>query len=326
MGVPHPIPYQGSKRRLADVILQHFPLHAGSLIEPFAGSAAVSLAAASHKLADRFVLNDTNRALIALWSEIINAPETLANAYSDLWYAQHGRERAFYDEVRDRFNHDSQPADFLYLLARCVKAAVRYNANGEFNQSPDNRRQGARPQTMRQHILQASRLLHGRTKLSSADYEDALREAGPEDVVYMDPPYQGVCGNRDPRYLGSVCFERFVEALREGNDRQLSYILSYDGRTGTKEFGRPLPNSLRLFHLEVDAGRSSQATLLGRNATTVESLYLSPALVDQIGQRFASPLKEDGAQLPLLETPWQEMTTPPTSSSVSMQSVANVHE
>jgi len=221
MGVPHPIPYQGSKRRLAGVILHHCPGNTQRLVEPFAGSAAVSLAAASRGLVDHFVLNDTNTPLMALWAEIINAPEALADAYTQLWFAQGKRERAFYDEVRNRFNQEPQPVDFLYLLARCVKASVRYNANGEFNQSPDNRRKGARPSTMRQHIIGASQLLRGKTDLSSDDYEKVLQKADAEDLVYMDPPYQGVCGNRDPRYAESVSFDRFVEALREANDRQL---------------------------------------------------------------------------------------------------------
>jgi DNA adenine methylase len=253
---------------------------------------------------------------MALWAEIINAPEALADAYTQLWFAQGKRERAFYDEVRNRFNQEPQPVDFLYLLARCVKASVRYNANGEFNQSPDNRRKGARPSTMRQHIIGASQLLRGKTDLSSDDYEKVLQKADAEDLVYMDPPYQGVCGNRDPRYAESVSFDRFVEALREANDRQLSYIVSYDGRTGSKEYGRPMPDSLRLHHIEIDAGRSSQATLCGRDATTIESLYFSPALMDRIGYQFASSRKQTAAQLSLLETSCQETTTPLSSSSV----------
>lgn len=326
MRVPHPIPYQGSKRRLADVILRYFPSNVEVLIEPFAGSAAVSLAAASRKMAKQFLLNDTNPALMALWAEICNAPEALAHAYAELWHAQQGRERAFYDEVRDRFNKAARPADFLYLLARCVKASVRYNAGGEFNQSPDNRRQGARPSTMMQHIMRASQLLHGRTTITSGDYEEALREATPEDLVYMDPPYQGVSQNRDPRYLGSISSDRFVEVLGEANSRGLSYLVSYDGRTGTKEFGKPLPNSLRLVHIEVDAGRSSQATLLGRDARTVESLYLSPALADRIAHRPGSPVKGNAPQMPLLEMPCPETITPLSSSSVWPPSAASAPE
>jgi len=57
MRVPHPIPYQGSKRNLASAILSHIPAKVAALIEPFAGSAAVTLAAAARGLAERYVIN-----------------------------------------------------------------------------------------------------------------------------------------------------------------------------------------------------------------------------------------------------------------------------
>ena len=44
MAVPHPIPYQGSKRQLAGAILRYFPESTARMVEPFAGSAALSLA------------------------------------------------------------------------------------------------------------------------------------------------------------------------------------------------------------------------------------------------------------------------------------------
>jgi DNA adenine methylase len=132
---------------------------------------------------------------------------------------------------------------------------------------------------MRLHLEAASNLLRGRTQLMAADFRDALGLATPDDLVYMDPPYQGVCRNRDPRYIEGVPFDEFVEALEDLNRRNIAYIVSYDGRTGDKTFGEPLPERLHLSHAEVDAGRSSQATLLGQDAKTYESLYLSPALV-----------------------------------------------
>lgn len=293
MGVPHPIPYQGSKRHLAQAIIAQFPTNIRRLIEPFAGSAAVSLAAAYQNKAQLFLLNDRNRALIDLWDRIIHQPEQLADAYETLWHAQLGRERIFYDDIRTRFNQTQSPECFLYLLARCVKAAVRYNAQGEFNQSPDNRRKGALPNDMRTRIIEASKLLRGRATLQSGDYLEIVACATPSDVIYMDPPYQGVCGTRDPRYIGGFSAERFVETLAFLNNRGISYMVSYDGRTGSKSFGQPLPGFLHLKCVELDAGRSSQATLLGRDEKTVESLYLSPALVARVnlGDHIESPLK-----------------------------------
>ncbi|MBI3838628.1 MAG: DNA adenine methylase [Planctomycetia bacterium] len=280
--VPHPIPYQGSKRNLAATILKYAPSHVPRMIEPFAGSAAISLAAAQRKLASRFWINDAHQPLVALWSKIINRPDSIAAEYRKLWEQQLGREREYFDEVRDSFNKSQSPEHFLYLLARCVKAAIRYNALGQFNNTPDNRRKGARPEEMHLRILGASSLLKGRTRVTALDYQAVLNQCTPDDLIYMDPPYQGVCQVRDQRYAPKIAHDEFIDHLADLNRRQCLYIVSYDGRTGDKQFGKPLPKVLRLVHLEICAGRSTQATLLGRTDVTYESIYLSPALASAI--------------------------------------------
>jgi len=280
--VPHPIPYQGSKRNLAPIILSCFPSHVARLVEPFAGSAAISLATAYRRLGDRFLINDAHGPIIDLWREIIDHPEELANKYRRLWRTQLGREREYYDVVRKKFNETHKPEYFLYLLARCVKAAIRYNGEGEFNNSPDNRRKGAHPDTMRQRILGASALLQGRTEISALDYKDVLAGCNSADLIYMDPPYQGVCKNRDNRYYPKIDHGEFCDSLASLNNKGCMFVVSYDGRTGDKTYGEPLPASLNLVHIEVHAGRSTQATLLGRDHDTYESLCLSPALAAAI--------------------------------------------
>lgn len=282
VNVPHPIPYQGSKRAIARHILPYIPTNTKRLVEPFAGSAAVSLAVACKRRAESYWLNDLNEPLAILWSRIITEPLKLSTTYKKLWNAQHGNEVEYYKAVRTKFNETQKPEYLLYLLARCVKAAVRYNTNGEFNQSPDNRRKGMKPSTMTAQIMGASSLLEKRTKVTSLDFRDLANEINVEDVVYMDPPYQGVCTNRDRRYIGSPDFDTFVAFLEALNEKGVSYIVSYDGRTGNKKFGKTLPSSLNLAHEEIKAGKSSQATLLGRDAYTYESLYLSPALIERL--------------------------------------------
>ena len=287
--IPQPIPYQGSKRRIAPAILQHFPGNISRLVEPFAGSAAISIAVAARGSAERFWINDAHSALIQLWQEIINRPEWLGSRYTYLWDAQLGQERTYFDMIRDRFNAQHEPADFLYLLARCVKAAIRYNIKGEFNNTPDNRRKGARPSEMHRRLSCASSLLRGRTRLTSWDYKEVLNDCTKDDLVYMDPPYQGVCGQRDQRYLPPFDHSDFCEDLSELNSRNIMFVLSYDGRTGGRAYGEPLPESLQLTCLELPAGRSTQATLLGRSELTYESLYLSPALISSLTRSGLTP-------------------------------------
>ena len=287
---PNPFPYQGSKRRIAPEILRHLPGSVPRLVEPFAGSAALSIAYASRQGASRFWINDAHEPLAALWGEILDRPEQLASRYAFLWNDQRGREREYYDDVRSRFNSIHDPADFLYLLARCVKASVRYNANGEFNNTPDNRRLGARPTAIRRRLLGVSGLLRGKARVTSWDYREVLRDCSDTDLVYMDPPYQGVSGSRDQRYSLSVDHDRFHDELADLTSRGVMFAVSYDGRTGTKRFGRTLPRSLGLVHLEILAGRSTQATLLGRQEVTYESLYLSPSLVQAANESKPSPM------------------------------------
>lgn len=309
--VPHPIPYQGSKRRLAPFILSFVPNDTRRMVEPFAGSAAVSLAASFHGLTKRFWLNDAHGPVVDLWKAILHAPEKLALEYRRLWEQQSGREREFFDLVRAEFNATHQPHHFLYLLARCVKAAVRYNGAGQFNNTPDNRRRGAHPDQMTTRVLGASALLKARTRLTCHNYLKILEQADEADLIYLDPPYQGVGDSRDQRYQPKVVHREFAEALQMLNDRGLRYIVSYDGRTGEKRFGTPLAKSLKLLHLEVRAGRSSQSTLHGRNDVTYESLYLSPAL--------ASAIRASKSEAVILHT---SLRNPQSDRPASSQSAA----
>lgn len=279
--VSHPIPYQGSKRKLAARILAHVPIGTKTLIEPFCGSAALSLAAAQLGLVQRFRLNDSLVPLAKLWRRIIEDPGELADEYERIWNAQSADPRVYYDRVRDEFNQSNEAGPLLFLLTRCVKNAVRFNARGEFNQSPDTRRLGTRPPRMRQQILGASELLRGRTMVSSGDYAAVLEEATSGDLVYLDPPYQGTSRQRDQRYYQSLELERLIEDIQRLLLRKVPLIISFDGRLGELSYGPELPAKLGLMRLELFAGRSSQATLNGENVKSFESLYLSPELADR---------------------------------------------
>ena len=285
MRLPQPFQYQGSKRLLAPAILAHLPPSFGRLVEPFAGSAALSIAAAATGRTDSFWLNDINRPLAELLEAIIRVPDSVFEGYRSIWKDSDEIAPDYYLEVRDQFNESQDPILLLYLIARCVKGAVRYNASGGFNQSADKRRAGVQPRTLHKNVLIISELLKDRTTVTSYPYQDVLNRVTADDIVYMDPPYQGVCAGRDSRYAAGIDFRDFVSALEDLGTREVPYALSYDGRTGDKTYGVALPSCLDLTLIELDAGVSTQATLLGREDRTVESLYLSPSLVAMAGTR-----------------------------------------
>lgn len=283
---PHLVQYQGSKRNLAPEILRYFPNKIDRLIEPFSGTCAITILAAQEHKTNKFIINDINGPLVGLMEECINNPAELSRDYESIWQGQYddGEDNiSYFYKVRDRFNDGSkEPATMLFLLARVVKGAVRYNAQGVMNQSCDKRRYGTKPNMVAKNAYQISALLKGKTEFYSKDYREILKIAKEGDLVYMDPPYQGTSNQdnpRDNRYIQGVDFDEFVDALRELNRKHVSYIVSYDGMTGDKVIGKPLPDDLGLTHVFINAGVSAQATLNGKHEITYESLYVTPNLV-----------------------------------------------
>ena len=280
--LPHPIPYQGSKRNLARMIGLYVPQNIDVWYEPFAGSAAMSLWIAANRSPRKIILGDSLNAMTDLWRAIIDNPIKVADRYESIWRGQQPDEHGYFNAVRTRFNAHHDPVDLLYLTCRCVKNAVRFNAKGQFTQSVDKRRLGMKPDKMRAGLLGAEHLLKDRVEVRSGDWLVTTADADTKDFIYMDPPYLGTSMGRDRRYAEWMSQERLIAGLSELRRRNLRFSLSYDGQSGERTYGPPLPLALKLTQLLLHAGRSSQATLNGGKAETYESLYLSPGLFGSV--------------------------------------------
>jgi DNA adenine methylase len=276
--IPHPIPYQGSKRSLAPLIGNYVPRDIDTWFEPFAGSAAMSLWMLVNNPPKRIVLGDSLDTISQLWQGILSHPEVIASRYRSIWTGQISSDMDYFNSIRRRFNEIRDPVDLLYLMCRCVKNAIRFNAKGQFTQSVDKRRLGMHPDKMEKAVSGASYLLRGRTEIRSGDWLETTADAGANDFIYMDPPYLGTSIGNDRRYAEWMSQERLIGGLESLNQRNLRFLLSYDGISGEKTYGPPLPERLGMTQLLLSAGRSSQATLNGSNDRTFESLYLSQGL------------------------------------------------
>lgn len=260
----------------------YIPHGSKTFYEPFAGSAAMTIYAAHHKLAKRFVLGDSLEAMVELLRAIVEQPKKTAAQYKQIWQGQTEGDMGYFNLVRERYNNDRDPVDLLYLICRCVKNAIRFNSKGRFTQSVDKRRLGMRPEKMEDAVAAISYMLKGRTEFRVGDWRDTTTDAKQSDFVYMDPPYLGTSVGPDKRYHQQLLSEELVEGLRDLLARRIRFALSYDGMTGDKVYGPPLPSELGLTQLLLHAGVSSQATLSGQKAETVESLYLTPGLGEPV--------------------------------------------
>ena len=205
-------------------------------------------------------------------------PEETASEYRALWCGQADGDDDYFNRIRNRYNDAGHHVDLLYLICRCVKNSVRFNRFGRFTQSVDRRRLGMRPDKMRVAIHGVSNILRGRVEFRVGDWLETTEDARPNDFVYMDPPYLGTSTGRDKRYHRQMLQDELVLGLESLMERHIPFALSYDGATGGREYGPPLPKALGLTRLLLNAGTSSQATLNGRREDTVESLYLTPGL------------------------------------------------
>lgn len=294
---PHPIPYQGSKRNLAPIISVYVPREIDVWFEPFAGSAAMSLWVAANRSPRKLVLADSLVPMADLWRAIISEPAKVANRYEEIWRGQQPDDPAYFNSVRERFNTSKDPVDLLYLTCRCVKNAVRFNAKGMFTQSVDKRRLGMRPDKMRFAVERSSYLLRGKAEIRPGDWLVTTADATPSDYIYMDPPYLGTSIGKDKRYAEWMSRERLIAGLRDLQGRNLRFSLSYDGQSGERVYGPPLPAELGLTQLLLHAGRSSQATLNGGASETYESLYLSHGLSMRTHEVVRRPLQESFSEL-----------------------------
>ncbi len=276
--LPHPLPYQGSKRKLAPAIAQYLPADIDTFYEPFAGSAAMTIYAAHRRLASRFVIADSLEPMIALLRAIVEEPEATARSYGKLWAGQQDGDADYYDRIRARYNEAGHHIDLLYIICRCVKNSVRFNRSGRFTQSVDRRRLGMKPDKMRSAVLGMSFILRGRAEFRVGDWLETTADARSGDFLYLDPPYLGTSTGRDRRYYQQVTRDELVTGLKSLRQREIPFALSYDGATGGRAYGPSLPEALGLTRLLLNAGTSSQATLNGRREQTVESLYLTPGL------------------------------------------------
>ncbi|MDR2573788.1 MAG: Dam family site-specific DNA-(adenine-N6)-methyltransferase [Desulfovibrio sp.] len=297
--IPHIVQYQGSKRILAQQILRYMPRKFNRLLEPFSGMAAITIAVSNEQRAMQYYINDINNPVICLLRAAVDTPTDLVKKYAKIWTEQftypEGHIKHFY-HIRDCFNTGEQTAEnMLYLLARCVKGSVRYGKNGNFNQSPDKRRHGTNPKNVAENAYAISALLKGKTTFSSVDFRQILEVAVQGDIVYMDPPYQGVSNTRDNRYFVGISFDDLSDAIETLNQKGVDYIISYDGVSGGKKYGNELPQSLNCKKFLLKAGLSTQAILLGKRDITYESLYVSKSLAET-----AIPVKTIPTQMPLM--------------------------
>lgn len=261
------IKWSGSKRYVAPE-LSKYVIKGGKYIEPFLGGGSML----PFRKSSRAIASDIIPELIDLWNNIKTNPNEVATEYSKRWERLQNEGHSVYYEVRDSFNTTKNPHDFLFITRTCVNGLIRYNSNGEFNNSMHKSRPGINPKSFLDILLKWSIYIKD-VEFRHCDYRTSLLEAEPGDFVFLDPPYGGTKG----RYTKSeFVLESFYEQLEILNKRGVNWMLTFDGSAGDREYQYAPHKELYLHKFNIKTGNSPFTKTMRTTIDAVhESVYLN---------------------------------------------------
>ena len=268
------IKWSGSKRSQAEKIISYFPREIDTYYEPFCGGASVlrRLLDSDTKV-NHYVCSDLNNGLIELWNCIMNNPNEVMSHYQQLWNELNKdedkeRKKKYFAYIRQRYNEEHNPLDFMFIMRTTVNGMPRYNADGEFNNSFHVTRNGIQPEKHRKIIQEWSELLNKNdVHFQCCSYN----EISPckNDFMYLDPPYANTKG----MYYGTIEYEKLWRYLREC---KCKYVLSFDGISGNDDNTCNIPKDIYSQHEYLLNGNSSFKRTIGKSNDSIvyESIYL----------------------------------------------------
>lgn len=194
-----PIKCQGIKTKLVPFIMQNIRWDGtGHWVEPFLGSGVVLF----NLRPQRALVCDINPHIINFYQQVYNGcitPPTvrkyLQNEGEKLLENGHKGKKSYYYEVRERFNAENNPLDFLFLSRACFNGMMRFNQRGLFNvpfcRKPDRFRPAYVTKIVNQiKVIQG--IMRGKEwTFRAGDWRTCLENLEDTDFVYLDPPYIG---------------------------------------------------------------------------------------------------------------------------------------
>ena len=188
-----PIKSQGIKTRLVPWIQSLVPGAKGRWVEPFLGTGVVAFNCGF----PRAVLGDANPHVIRFYRQVqqgVICPDRVRTYLEAEGANLRAAGGPHYNRIRDRFNRTHDPLDFLFLSRAGFNGMMRFNRRGEWNipfcKNP-NRFSKAYITKIVNQVGRAAGAIAPDWRFLHALFAQVIDMAGPEDVIYCDPPYFG---------------------------------------------------------------------------------------------------------------------------------------
>lgn len=269
------IKWSGSKRSQSETIISKIPRKEyDTYYEPFCGGCSVLFQLLHSDIKFKnYICSDKNEGLIKLWNEIKINSIQVADTYEKMWNElnidkNNERKKQYFYMVRERYNKEHNPYDFMFIMRTTTNGMPRYNNNGEFNNSFHVTRDGIKPETLRQVIFEWSEVLNkNNVQFIYQEYQQI--KSNKNDFIYLDPPYANTAG----MYFGNIDYEKLWNWLR---NQDCNYMLSFNGKTSTEDMTYCVPDDVYTTHEYLYSGNSSFRRVIGTSSSEYvsESLYI----------------------------------------------------
>ena len=181
--------WAGGKRQLLAQIRERMPREYNRYYEPFIGGGAVVF----DLLPENALINDINEALINAYVQIRENVDSFLDNINRIDSAIGEDGKAYYYSMRNLYNmklekmqYDIELAAlFVFLNKHCFNGLYRVNSKGLFNVPYNNSKRVSYDE---ESIRMTSDYLK-RVTITTGDFEDACRNAGRGDFVFLDSPY-----------------------------------------------------------------------------------------------------------------------------------------
>jgi DNA adenine methylase len=197
-----PIKSQGIKTKLVPWIndlIQHSDVHPNAAwVEPFFGTGVVGFNA---PMTARHFVGDSNPHIINFYTCVLNREINSFNMRAYLQREGNLLSEAAEDgyvhfrEVKDRFNHEHSPFDFIFLSRAGFNGMMRFNRKGEWNipfcKKPERFAPAYITKICNQIEAVGRVMRRSPWEFSHANFLETIERAQAGDLIYCDPPYYG---------------------------------------------------------------------------------------------------------------------------------------
>lgn len=228
----------GNKQRFAETIISYMPQEFENYYEPFLGSGAV-MAELLHDDATMMFPkfnhaygSDILPFLIDIFKITKDNPQSIIEYYKKEITDYYQDPIKKYAEIRDRFNAEHNPYDFVLLSRTCYSGVIRFRKADGYMSTPPGPHKPISPEAFESRIAQWHDLLQ-KASFTCESYTESMKRPKAGDIVYCDPPYT----HSQSIIYGAQDFNIDVlwKMIAECKERGAKVMLSINGMRNSKK-------------------------------------------------------------------------------------------